>query len=290
MDLKGKVALVTGGTAGIGLAVAGRLRERGAKAIVCGMREHGAPELDLDGMVFGDVTDPCDRARIVTAVISKFGRVDVLVNSAGVGLYAPASDSPPDLVRRMFDVNVFAALEMVALVRPHMRASGGGTIVNIGSIGGVVTLPWSTMYCASKSALHSMSNGLYRELRNESIHVMLVVPGIVRTSFRERVLGGTVPEGVGRIRYLISPADLAAAIVLGIERKRRKIVKPWPGFVFAAVDHLFPAVIDWYCGRKLACGFAEKTKSGAPSCDAKEPIEVAKHEKTGYRRVPRRVA
>lgn len=268
MNLEGKVALVTGGTAGIGLALAGKLRERGAKVIVCGLQEHAAPEPDLDRVIYGDVTDPADRERIVTAALTEFGRVDVLVNSAGVGLYAPASDSPSDHVRRMFDINVFAAMEMVALVRAQMRASGGGVIVNIGSIGGIVTLPWSTMYCASKSAVHSMTEGLYRELRSERIHVMLVIPGIVRTGFRERVLAGTVPDGVGRIRYMMSPADLAGAIVSGIERERRKVVKPLPGFVFAAIDYLCPAIIDWYCDRKMAAGFVGKPKPSAAELPA----------------------
>lgn len=248
------MALVTGGTSGIGLAVAERLRERGARVAVCGLPEHPAPEAKVDRVLYADLTDVAERRRIAGAVMAEFGRIDVLVNSAGVGIYAPGSESSPDLVRRMFDINVIAAMEMAALVRGAMRAAGGGTIVNIGSIGGMVTLPWSTMYCASKSALHAMSEGLYRELRGEGIHVMLVVPGIVETQFRRRVLAGTVPEGVARIRYLISPADLAVAVVSGIERRRRRILTPWLGFVFAALNWVFPAVIDWYCDRKLAAG------------------------------------
>ncbi len=81
---------------------------------------------------------------------------------------------------------------------------------------------------------------------------MLVVPGIVRTPFRRHVLAGEAPEGVMRIRHMISPEALAAAVVSGIERKRRRVLLPWPGYVFAALNALFPSIIDWYCDRKLA--------------------------------------
>lgn len=252
MKLKGKVALVTGGTSGIGLAIAGRLRERGARVVACGLPEHPALGSRADRVLYGDITDAAFREHMVSVAIAEFGRVDVLVNSAGVGIYAPASESPGGLVRRMFDINVIAAMEMAMLAREPMRRSGGGTIVNLGSIGGMVALPWSTMYCASKSAVHALNEGLYRELRGEGIHVMLVVPGIVRTPFRRHVLAGEAPEGVMRIRYMISPEALAAAVVSGIERKRRRVLLPWPGYVFAALNALFPSIIDWYCDRKLA--------------------------------------
>jgi short-subunit dehydrogenase len=94
----------------------------------------------------------------------------------------------------MFDVNLMAAVGMAQQVVPAMRAQGSGAIVNIGSIGGRVTLPWSTLYCASKYALHSVSEGLYRELKPYQIHVLTVIPGIVDTNFRFHVLAGTPPR------------------------------------------------------------------------------------------------
>jgi len=250
MQFREKVVLITGGTAGVGLACARSLRQLGATVAVCGFEEPEFSSEQVDLALFGDLVNDEFCQSVVSSVLDRFGRIDILVNSAGVGLYAAASDSEPNDVRRLFDVNLFAMLRMVQLVRPHMRAAAQGTIVNIGSIGGYVTLPWSTMYCVSKYAVHGLTEGLYRELRHEGIHVMLVVPGIVDTRFRENVIAGDVPAGVGAIRRVIKPEQLAASIVKGIQYRRRKVTNPWLAYWFELANRLFPSAMDWYCARK----------------------------------------
>jgi dehydrogenase/reductase SDR family protein 7B len=250
MSFEDKVVLITGGTTGIGLACARHLRRAGAKVAVCGFQEPEFSTEEVDLALFGDLVDEDFCHDVVSTVLNHFDRIDILVNCAGVGLYAPASDSDLHDVQRIFDVNLFAMLRMVQLVRPHMQAAGRGTIVNIGSVGGCVTLPWSTMYCVSKYAVHGLTEGLYRELRREGIHVMLVVPGIVQTRFREHVIAGRVPPGVGRIRRIIPAERLAASIVRGIEHRRRKVTNPWLASCFELVNRLFPSVMDWYCALK----------------------------------------
>lgn len=269
MNVEGKVALITGGTAGIGLACARRLREQGAAVAVCGLEDPEFLPKDVDFVRFGDLVDDDFPRDFVRAVVARFGRIDILVNCAGVGLYAGASDSTLEQVRRMFDVNLFAMLRMAQLVRTPMRFAGGGTIVNIGSVGGCVTLPWSTMYCASKHAVHGLTEGLYRELRSDRIHVMLVVAGIVGTRFRDHVLAGKVPEEVGRIRRIITPDSLAAAIVSGIEHSRRRVTSPRLANLFALANWLFPSAIDWYCARKLS--------SRPDAAIANDPVSEGRH-------------
>jgi short-subunit dehydrogenase len=213
--------------------------------------ENGAAELDGVFMLEGDVTVPQFRHRFVKRATEDHGRIDVLINSAGVGLYAPASGTSVALARRLFDINFFAALEMVHLVLPFLEQQGGGAIVNMGSIGGRVSLPWSPIYCASKHALHALSDGLHRELRHQNIHVMTVIAGIVRTNFRSNVLAGKAPPAVERMP-MMPPERLAQALIRGLQRRQRFVVRPWAAHGFEFLNRWFPSLIDAYCERKYA--------------------------------------
>ncbi len=150
----------------------------------------------------------------------------------------------------MFETNVFAALGVVQLAVPHMKELRSGTIVNIGSVGGRVTLPWASMYSATKYALHSVNDGLRRELAPHGIHVMLVCPGIVDTKFRDHVLSGHAPERVTNIRRVVSPDRVAEAIARGVERGSRVVYVPRIGRLFVALDFVLPRVMDFYLWSK----------------------------------------
>lgn len=249
--MRGKVVIVTGGTEGIGAACVRALAARGCRVALAGLLP--SPEPLPEGVlgVYGDLRLPEVRQRLVHQTLERFGRIDGLINNAGVGLYAPASGTAVSDAQSMFEVNLWAPLHLVELARPYLRQAGEGFIVNVGSVGGWVTLPWATMYCASKYAMHALSEGLYRELRGEGIHVMLTVPGIVQTNFRDNVLSGTPPPRVEQIRYVISPNDLAQAIVEGIVRRRRIVVLPKIARLFAFLNYAFPWLMDWYCEYKL---------------------------------------
>jgi short-subunit dehydrogenase len=251
--IDGRVTLITGASEGIGASCARVFRRRGARLALGALPGSDLSRFDPEAVtVHGDITDPDVRTAIVEAAVERFGRVDILINNAGVGLYSTAWQSPLELTRRLFDLNLFAALAMTQLVVPHMRNNGEGYIVNIGSVGGKVALPWSTMYCASKSALHSMSEGLRRELKPHGIRVMTVIPGIVATKFREHVLAGRVPPKVEEIRNVLSPDALAERIAQGVARNARQVVMPWTARVFAAINMYFPWLVDAYCASKFA--------------------------------------
>jgi short-subunit dehydrogenase len=150
----------------------------------------------------------------------------------------------------MFELNLFAAARMAQAVIPGMRKQGQGTIVNIGSVGGFVSLPWAVMYCASKFALHAYSDSLRRELRGSGLRVLKVCPGIVNTEFRDHVLGGSAPDDVKNIDRLVSAQQVAESLVRGVERNARSVYVPWVGRVFTALEFVSPSVMDWYLARK----------------------------------------
>ena len=110
-----------------------------------------------------------------------------------MGLYDPAWSAPMADARSLFELNFFVPLALTQLVAPHMRGAASGVIVNVSSIAGRVTLPWLTLYSASKYALCSLTDGLRMELKKDGIHTITVCPGYVKTSFQEHALGGEPP-------------------------------------------------------------------------------------------------
>lgn len=249
--LRDKVALITGGTEGIGAECAHAFSRRGAHVVALGLPSEVAGNGNGVPVIYGDVTRPEVRDCLVDTAIRKFGRVDILVNNVGVGLYATASEAPLEYARRIFEVNFFAALSMTQLVLPLLRRQGSGAVVNMGSIAGCVSLPWSAMYSATKHAVHAFSDSLYRELRPEGIHVLTVIPGIVTTRFREHVIEGTPPPRVRNTGFAISPQALAEAVAEALEQKRRVVATPWLCRPFDFVNRWFPRVMDVYCEQKL---------------------------------------
>lgn len=198
-----------------------------------------------DLVLAGDVTDDAFREHVVNQTIARFGRIDILLNNAGIGLYAPSWSAPLDDVRRMVELNLFAALGLIQLVVPHMKRQRGGMIVNVGSIAGKVTLPWLSLYCASKHALGAVTNGLRMELMPENIRAMLVCPGYVSTAFQDNVLSGRPPQKIRDARtFLISPERCAEDIARGVEKEKRTVMSPPSGWWFVLVSRLLPALVD----------------------------------------------
>jgi short-subunit dehydrogenase len=152
--------------------------------------------------------------------------------------------------RLLFEVNVMAALRLTQLVIPIMRRQRSGSIVNIGSVAGDVSLPWAAGYAASKYALHGITDSLRRELRREGIRVVKVCPGIVATDFRKHVLFGSAPSSVKNLRPVVSAEAVADAVLRGVESGSScSIYVPRIGRAFSVLGTLFPGVMDWYLGR-----------------------------------------
>ncbi len=241
----GKVVLLTGASEGIGLACAKGLLARGA--MVAGVARNEAKLRAVAGLLAipGDLTEPGFAALAVQKTIARFGRVDILINNAGVGLYAPSWQASLDDTRQMFELNLIAPLALIKAVVPPMRAQRDGLIVNIGSIAGKMTLPWLTLYSASKYALGSFTGGLRIELAGTGVRTMLVCPSYVDTDFQSHVLGGQPPPHIFRVRGMaIAPGQCAEDIIKGIERNKRTVVSPKLGWALVAAARLFPRLVD----------------------------------------------
>ena len=190
----------------------------------------------------GDLTSAAVRSRVVERTIERFGAIDILINNAGAGLYAPAWKAPLDEAHAMFELNFFAPLAMIQLVAPRMRERRSGMIVNIGSIAGKVTLPWFTLYSATKYALGSLTEGLRMELAGDGIRTMVVCPGYVKTDFQSHALVGQPPDRLWRVS--ITSEQCARAVARGVERDARTVVTPALGWAFIALQRLFPALVE----------------------------------------------
>jgi len=247
MRIDGKVVLITGASEGIGAACAAEFARSGAKLSLTARNEEGLRRAaGRDGLITaGDLTSEEVRLRVVERTLERFGAIDILINNAGVGFYLPSWSAPMEETRRLMELNFFAALGMVQLVAPHMRARRSGLIVNVSSIGGKITLPWMTLYSASKYALNSLTEGLRMELRRDNVKTMLVCPGYVKTGFQKHVTAGQAPEKVMRARRAaITAEECAVAIRRGVEREARTILAPAVGWFLVAAARLFPGIVE----------------------------------------------
>jgi short-subunit dehydrogenase len=252
MDIKGKVAVITGASEGIGAACAKAFQNKGALLSLNALASEA--ELSAVGgpkavVTSGDCADEAVQKAIIAKTVERFGRVDILVNNAGIGLYAPSLKTPMPLAKRMFDTNVFAPVGMAQAALPELQKQGSGYIVNICSVGAYASLPWSPFYCASKYAIDALSEGMRRELMGTGIGVLTVYPGIVATRFREHVLYGAAPDRVSGIQRVITPDDLAASIVKGVEANAKSVVNPFLGHFFRMMNRMTPWLMDWYLHR-----------------------------------------
>ncbi len=247
MKLQGKTVLITGASAGIGAACAAAFRGRGANISVVARSRDKLEQVAGGGAVVtaGDLTDPAVRERCVQNTLDRFGAIDVLVNNAGIGLYVPSWRADEAETRAVIELNLMTPLAMIRLVAPHMVQRGSGMIVNVGSIAGKVTLPWMTIYSASKYALASLSDGLRLELKHAGVKTMTVCPGYVKTGFHSHTLGGEVPPSIQRSKkFAITPEHCAERIVAGVEKEKRTVMTPRAGWLLVAVARILPGLVD----------------------------------------------
>jgi len=185
--LGGKVALVTAGASGIGLAIADRLVARGARVGICDVDANALADVERSrrAAIWGrhaDVADAQAAAAFVQASCEELGRIDILVNNAGIaGPAGPIETLDPADWARCFAVNVQGAFHMIGAVVPHLRRAGGGTIVNISTASAVTGLPGRSAYVASKWAIEGLTRNAARELGPDNIRVNALRPGFMDT-------------------------------------------------------------------------------------------------------------
>jgi NAD(P)-dependent dehydrogenase (short-subunit alcohol dehydrogenase family) len=188
-SFEGQTVLITGASRGLGLVLARRfaaegahvaILARGGAALADAAQELRASGADIDAFE-ADISKPAEAERAVHRLISRWGRIDVLVNNAGQILSSPQQHLTVEDFERSMGVHFYGPLHLIRAAVPHMRRQGGGRIVNIASIGGKVAIPHLLPYCASKFALVGLSDGLRAELARDRIAVTTILPGLMRT-------------------------------------------------------------------------------------------------------------
>lgn len=191
-----QVVLITGCSSGIGLATTLAAAARGHRVWATARDPEGLAGLTgREGVTTFplDVTDPEGPRRAVEALLATEGRLDALVNNAGYGRYGSVEDVPLDDWRRQFDVNVFGTLRVTQAALPAMRAAGRGTVVNLSSVGGKVSIPFAAPYCSSKHAVEAISDALRVEVAPFGIRVVVIESGPIVSRFDARARAEVEP-------------------------------------------------------------------------------------------------
>jgi len=195
-----RVVVITGASAGIGLAAAREFIKKGDT--VYNLSRRASPEIKT---IQTDVSDPVSVKYALKAVVDAEGKIDILINNAGMGVSGAVENTPDENVRRQMDVNFFGALYAMREAAPYMRQGGGGIIVNMSSAAAALPIPFQAFYSASKAALSSLSNAFRTEVAPFGIRVTAVLPGDVKTEFTDKreknksndpVYGGRIDKSI----------------------------------------------------------------------------------------------
>lgn len=231
------------------------LARRGAGVIVNGRRAERltrlAAEIAALGVqgiaVAGDITEEATRRRLVDSAQQQLGGLDLLVNNAGVGALGPFLDASPERLRRVMEVNFFAAAELTRLAVPLLRQGRTPMVANVSSVLAHRAVPNKSEYCASKFALHGLSDALRAELSTDGIDVLLVSPSTTDSEFFENVLEQrTVSKSVGRP---MPAKTVARKAVNAMQRGRHEVILSVPGKMLVWLDRLFPTLADQLIAR-----------------------------------------
>jgi short-subunit dehydrogenase len=254
--IKDRVAIVTGASRGIGEHVARQLHAAGAHVVLAARDETRLArithQLGSGSLaVQCDVTDPQQVEDLVARTLARFGRLEILINNAGVGLSGCIADFDLDHLRRVFEVNVFGVVACIQASVPHMRARKWGHIVNVSSILGKVAVPQTAGYAASKHALQALTDGLRIEEKPHGIVVTSVCPGSTDTEFRANELESGTKLLSERPRINMMTAERAAELTLeAIRKKKREVILTPFARVLNAVHTTIPGTLDRVLGRK----------------------------------------
>lgn len=216
LNLAGKVAIVTGGTRGLGRQIAQRLTDAGTRVVVCG---RNAPD-DLPtsiGFVAADIRDPDQARQFVEGVVAEHGRLDILVNNAGGSPHADAATASPRFFDSIVRLNLSAAMYMAQAAYVPMKTAGGGSIVNIASVSAVRPSPKTAAYGAAKAGLLSLTQSLAQEWGPDRIRVNAIIAGLMQTENAEQTYGDAEAQAqVARsmpLQRMGTGDDLAGAIL-----------------------------------------------------------------------------
>ncbi|MGO9598171.1 MAG: SDR family NAD(P)-dependent oxidoreductase [Isosphaeraceae bacterium] len=260
-------SLVTGASSGLGMAIAEHLVRAGASVVLTGrsadrladvaerlIREGADPRHILT--VPADLTVNDDRRRLFELINDRHGALDLVINNAGVGATGQFETHDPSVLRRVFEINVFAMAEVCRASLPLLAEGRDPLMVTMGSINARRALPGRSEYCASKFALTGFTEAIRVEWTRFGIHVLQVNPGWTNTSFDEHAVVNTARVSV-QARRQMSPDAVAQATLRAIEKRRREITLTWQGRLFVLTSMIAPRFVDWGLSRWLLRHFPD---------------------------------
>jgi len=209
-----KTLLITGCSSGIGRALALEFQARGHRVWATARKPETLAELEARGIVAAalDVNDAASIAALAGRLQAEGVVPDVLVNNAGYGAMGPLAEMPAEELRRQFDTNVLSLMALTQALLPPMMRRRSGMVVNIGSVSGLLVTPFSGAYCATKAAVHALSDALRMELAPFGIRVMTVQPGAIRSQFGATATAGAGERAAGSSAYAaVADAIMARA-------------------------------------------------------------------------------
>ena len=247
---EGRVVLITGGTRGLGLALARRFLSLGARVAVCGRDEETLERAreQLGHDVFAracDVTEAQQVRELVREVERRYGRIDVLINNAGVQIVERVEEVDPARARSLLELDLWVPLALTRALLPAMLARRAGTIVDIASVAALAPTPGMWHYNAAKGGLAAASESLRGELRRTGVHVVTVYPGPVATAMAEAGYAAYPPDPVKKLLPEGDAATLARRVRRAVERRQARVIYPRA----YAITRWFPAVTRWFLDR-----------------------------------------
>lgn len=253
MKLRGRTVIVTGASSGIGRETA-RAFGRAGSNVVLASRNQGALEAlaeelaPLPGrrlVVPTDVRDEGAVRAMVGRAVEELGRVDVLVNNAGVGLDATIAEGKIENMRYLMDVNLFGAIYGIQAVFPHMKAQRSGCIVNVSSLASRIITPYNGFYSATKAALNAITEALRMEVEELGIRVIAVYPGLTVTSFRENVIREMELAPASGLLRGVDAAVVGRAIVRAVREEKREVFATLGDTAAWNLKSLAPRLVQW---------------------------------------------
>ncbi|HZD93656.1 MAG TPA: SDR family NAD(P)-dependent oxidoreductase [Candidatus Sulfotelmatobacter sp.] len=246
------MAVITGASMGIGESIAKLFLREGARVVLCArdLPRTRAAEQRIGGGT-STLSLSCDVSKrpqidaVIAETLKRFGRIDIWVNNAGFGLNDAVADMDMTELRRMFDTNLFGAIECMQAVIPIMRKQGGGDIVNISSVSGHISTPYMSGYAATKHAMNAIGKAARMELLRHNINVLTVCAGYIATDFVKNMVKGKHSERVGSsVKYAVGPDVVAVATLKGLLKRKREIIVPRIYQLFINMYHTLPGVVE----------------------------------------------
>lgn len=291
MRIEGRTAIITGASSGIGQATARELAGERVNVVLASRNRDKLEALALDLVslpgrtlvVPTDVTDRLAVEALVRKTAEEFGGVDILINNAGAGLFAPIAGGNPENMRRLFEVNFWGAINCIQAAVPYMQVQRSGHIVNVASIVAKVSPPYMGMYSATKFALSAVSDALRSEVASSGIGVSTIYPGLTSTSFMENMTQEVEVPQLPPVARFVDPSVVGHRISQAIRFGFRDAYISPEDIAAVALNTIAPQLVDWtmraFIGRPPLLDVEDigipRARLGRPAQPDAEPSEPA---------------